>query len=472
MKAILVDIITPDTSKEDAENRMLELESLVNTYGGIVVIKAFQKRQMPDYDTYVGKGKIEEIVLIGKEKHADIIIINNLLKPKQIFNLEEIVMRAHGEAAGRARRERVSRDRSLQTNRAQRGEESGSASSETKRAYQQREDNMKVWDRIDLILKIFDKHAKTSEAKLQIELAGIRHMGPRIFGMGLELSLSQQKGSIGVRGGQGESNIEIMKRHLRRQEQNILKKLEHYELINRGHRQRRQRHNFKTAAIVGYTNAGKSALLNALTKKGAYVADQLFATLSTRVGKLYIKQSEGLLANTMSEQSERIPYPTGKEILISDTIGFIRDLPPQLIKAFKSTLAETIDSDLILHVIDVTDPNINKKIEVVEEILDQLGIHDKPKIYVFNKIDLMKEYSAEQRIKEHNQTKGILEAGISAASTLGWTSEEEAARKKYKKPAEPLKKLLKQCKKFTPVFISAEKKINLNELIEKIKLYL
>ncbi len=394
----MIDVVDLETPKEEAFKRLAELESLVNTYGGIVVIKTMQKRGLPDYETYIGKGKLDEIIQIAREKSVEILIINNLLKPKQLFELNE-----------RFRKEKLMTE---------------------------------AWDRIDLILRIFSKHAKSTEAKLQIDLAKIHHMGPRIFNMGIELS--QQSGAVGLRSGQGETNIELMKRHLRKQELNILKKLEHYQLIREGHRKRRKRMYFKTAAIVGYTNAGKSSLLNAMTRKGAYVADQLFATLDTRVGKLYMPESH-------------------REVLISDTIGFIRDLPPELIKAFKSTLAETIDSDLILHVIDVNDPEIHKKIEVVETILDQLGLKDKPKIYVFNKIDLIKEEDiSEEEKEEENQYKGVFKAGPSAAEALGWKKENKDKNKIN------IKNLKLKYKPFHPVFVSAYEKTNLNELIEKI----
>lgn len=315
-----------------AERRLTELDALTKTYGGIVVVKLLQKRATPNYRTYIGPGKIEELIETAKQEKCELIIVNNLLKPKQMFELGEIL----------------------------------------------RKQGLRAWDRVDLILKIFDKHAKTAEAKLQIKLAALRHMGPRIFGMGMELM--QQAGGIGGRGGQGETNTEMMKRHLAAQEEHAKKELAKLAIGRAGHRTRRDRLGLKTVSIVGYTNAGKSSLLNALTKKGAYVANQLFATLDTRVGKLWINKSV----------DEKTGKPQGEEALLSDTIGFIQDLPPQLIQAFRSTLDETIDADLILHVIDVSDPHRNEKIQEVEAILDELGVHDTPKLYVFNKIDLVK----------------------------------------------------------------------------------
>ncbi|MCK9185940.1 GTPase HflX [Candidatus Gracilibacteria bacterium] len=415
LKAILIDIITPDTTPQEAQSRMEELENLTNTFGGVVVVKTMQKRGMPDYDTYIGKGKLDEVIELGKAKYADVIIVNNILKPRQSYSIEE------------------------------RLEKTG----------------MKVWDRIDLILKIFDKHAKTTEAKLQIELASIEHMGPRIFGMGLDLM--RQEGRVGVRSGQGESNIEIMKRHLRKRKQNILDKLEQYEKIRKLHRDHRKRQNLKTAAIVGYTNAGKSSLLNAMTNKGAYVADQLFATLSTRVGKLYIQP----------KNEEEGKYIRGQEILISDTIGFIQDLPPSLIQAFKSTLAETVESDIILHVIDVTDPHIHKKIEVVESILSQLGVGNIPKIYIFNKMDMAMRKTPKEL--DANEYKGLVKAGKTSAKELGWEEKEKAEREKTKElkiPKEPLQEIKEKYKKHHPVFVSAVEKTNLDELTQVIAKFL
>ncbi len=407
-KAILIDVIDPRTEEKKAAKRLEELKNLTNTFGGMSVVEIIQKKDVPDYETYIGKGKVEEICELAAEQKAEILIINNILKPRQIFELNEIF-----------------RKKKLDT---------------------------KVWDRVDLILKIFDKHAQSTEAKLQIELAGIRHMGPRIFGMGIELS--RQAGAMGLRAGQGESNIEMMKRHLQAQELNIQKKLKHYETINEGHRQRRRRRNFKTVAIVGYTNAGKSSLLNAMTGKGAYVANELFATLDTRVGKLYIPQ----------EQDEIGKFKKGTEILMSDTIGFIQDLPPFLIQAFKSTLSETVEADLILHVIDISDPEMHEKIEVVEDILKQLGLSDKPKVYGFNKIDLIAPRGIfEGGIKAKRHGKGIVEAGEGASELLGWTE------RKSKEAIKKMKELEKKYAKYSPVFFSAAEKLNLKEVEERIK---
>lgn len=353
-RAILIDVIPPSMDEKTAKRRVMELEQLTKTYGGIIIVKLIQKKGTPDYRTYIGGGKLEEIIELAQEEKAEVLIINNLLKPGQMFNVNEALRKAKL--------------------------------------------NMQAWDRVDLILKIFDRHAKTAEAKLQIKLAAIRHMGPRIFGMGMELM--QQAGGTGTRGGQGETNTELMKRHLFEQEQRIKRDLERVNTAREGHRKRRDRVGLKTVSVVGYTNAGKSSLLNALTKKGAYVANALFATLDTHVGKIWIPTGDG----------------RGKEILISDTIGFIQDLPPELIDAFRSTLDETVDADLLLHVIDVSDKHVHEKIVEVEDVLKKIDADKIPKIYVFNKMDLVKRKPAKITRKEYAEFTPMF---VSAHSGIG-----------------------------------------------------
>ncbi len=356
-KAILVDILPPNTTAEDSLARLNELESLLVTYGGFVIVRKTQKKQVPDYRTYVGKGKVNELLQDALELGAEFIIINNLLKPQQLYNLEEVFQ----------------------------------------------EHKIKVWDKVDLILKIFSKHATTKEAKLQIELARLRHLGPRIFKMGEELMRQGGGGSGGggARRGQGETNIEIMKRHIRTRERKIKDDLKKITKNQEGQRNKRHDQGFKTAAIVGYTNAGKSRLLQSLTNKKVKIKNELFATLDSRIGKVYLPDIQ-------------------QSVLISDTIGFIRDLPPELIKAFHSTLAETIYADLLIHVIDCSDFEMDWKMKVVNEVLEKLGCSGKPTIYAFNKIDI-----------------------------LG-PKRRENIQKKYKH--------------LNPVFISAEQKINLDIL--------
>ena len=329
MRAILVDVIPPKIKNETAKQRLDELASLTATFGGLTVIRTFQRRTNPDYKTYVGSGKLQQIIDTARELNGELLILNNTVKPRQLFAIQERL----------------------------------------------RPQGLAVWDRIDLILHIFQKHATTREAKLQIQLAAIRHMGPRIFDMGIEMG--QQGAGIGTRG-IGEKNTEIMKRHLRKRELRIQKQLKEASRSRFVHRYRRKRVGLLTASIVGYTNAGKSSLLNALTRKGAYVADKLFATLDTRVGKLWLSNIQ-------------------KPILLSDTIGFIQHLPSGLIDAFRSTLEETIDADLLLHVIDASDPEWETKKDAVELVFKELGVHEKPCIDIFNKIDLLPNTTASRQ---------------------------------------------------------------------------
>jgi GTP-binding protein HflX len=241
-KTIILDVAPQTIPSFDLSIRMAELASLVSTYGGITIVKEIQKRATPDYRTYVGSGKLEEIIAMGEELGAELLVIGNILKPAQIYQINEML------------RERKSK--------------------------------MRAWDRVDLILKIFALHAVSPESKLQIELAAIKHMGPRIYGMGMDLS--RQGGGSKNAKGQGETNTEIMKRHLREQTEKIREKLEVYTRTRAEHRKRRKRQGLPTAGIVGYTNAGKSTLFTALTHKGVLAEDKLFATLGTSVGKVFV----------------------------------------------------------------------------------------------------------------------------------------------------------------------------------------
>ena len=359
-KVILIDVIKPELSKKDALEWLLELESLVSTYGGFVIIKKIQKRTLPDYETYVWKGKIEEIRQEAIDNWVKLIIINNNLKPKQIFSIESLLEK----------------------------------------------DWIKVWTRIDLILKIFEKHAVTLESRLQIELAAITQLWPRIFWMWLELS--RQWWWIWTRG-QWETNTEVMKRHLQSLEIKVKNQLKKVSVRHELHRANRARKGLKTVAIVGYTNAWKSQTLFSLSKKDIKIKNELFATLDTVIWDVYL--------------------PTLREkCLVSDTIWFIKDTPPSLINAFKSTLDEAIHADLILHVLDYSDSRKEEKIKVVNEILDELGVSNKPTILVCNKIDLVKKLKT--------------------------------------------KTFFKKYKRYSPILISALKKEGIKELVEHIESYL
>jgi GTP-binding protein HflX len=318
---LLVSIVPHNIAEEDILKSLTETVSLIESYGGAMVDALLQKREVHDKGMYIGAGKIEEAIQLIKEKKIDIVVLNGIIKPGQIYELKTQLAKANRE--------------------------------------------IEVWDKIDLILHIFSAHAATSESKLQIELAAMRHMGPRIYGMGEEMS--QQGGGIGTRG-IGETNTELMKQHWRKQikmTEGKLKKLsaERARLI-----ERRKELGLKTISIVGYTNAGKTSLFNRLVRKHKLTQDALFVTLDSTTGKLYLPKLQ-------------------QEILISDTIGFIQDLPPELIDAFKSTLMESMHADMLLHIIDASDPHFEQNIVVVEDILHSLGVDQKPKIYVFNKMD-------------------------------------------------------------------------------------
>lgn len=373
LKVFLADVVSPDNSKnENLEDRMIELENLVNTYGGIVILEHIQKKSHPDYDTYIWAGKLDEIIAEMDLKWANLLIIWNILKPSQIYKINEKLKKIWAKA----------------------------------------------WDRVDLILKIFEKNAKSREAKLQIELAAIAHMWPRIYDMWMELWKQGWKWKW-------ETNTEIMKRHLQRRELSIREELEHFAKVRAEHRKNRQRKGLNTIWIVWYTNAWKSTLTNSLTKKWVLAEDKLFATLGTSVWKMWIAWNE---KNNFK----------WTEYLVNDTIWFIRDLPPELIEAFTSTLEDSIEADLLLHAIDASDPKIKEKIKVVDDILEKIWATQQ-KIYVFNKIDEIENKFYEE---------------------FGENS--EVAKIPY------LEYLKREFKEYNPIFISAYKKINLEELKDEI----
>lgn len=328
-QAILYDIVLPGETKSQVERRLSESESLLKTFGGITISKVMQRRHHAGSKSFIGKGKLVEIVDSIVLCDANLLIINAALKPKQLYAIE---------------------------------------------AYLEEVDHkIEVWDRVDLILKIFQKHAQTAEAKLQVELAKLTHLGPRVYNMSEELG--QQSGTTGggSNRGQGETNTEVMKRHIAEQKAALEQKLEHLSSSRSLIRARRSKNGMKTISIVGYTNAGKSELFRTLTGKDVYVKDELFATLDTVTSKLYL------------------PKP-GKELLIADTIGFIQNLPPKLVEAFKSTLEETIYADFLIHVVDISDEHAVNSIKVVNQIIGELGCSDIPRLTIFNKIDLIPNF--------------------------------------------------------------------------------
>ncbi len=329
-KIIVASILPSHLTKEEAFKDLKELKELIDAYGGEVVDYILQKREIHSKGHYLGSGKVQEISQRIKETEADAVILNAIVKPNHLF--------------------------------------------EMKNQFRKGNPDVEVWDRVQLILQIFSQHAETTEARLQIDLAAMEHMGPRIYGMGFVLS--RQSGGIGTRG-IGETNTELMKRHWRNQKKKVEDKLKKLREERERQLERRNKIGMKTVSIIGYTNAGKTSLFNLLTGKQKLVQDALFATLDSSVGKIFLPQTQ-------------------KEILISDTIGFIRNLPATLIEAFESTLLESLHADLLIHVIDISDPDMERKIETVEKVLYALKVENKPRFYVFNKIDQAHDKSEEE----------------------------------------------------------------------------
>ena len=321
-KAILVGLETgrsrlESVSLKDAEDSLDELEELARTAGAIVVDKVLQRKQTQDSAYYVGKGKIEELSLLCQARDVQLLIFDDELSGAQIRNIED--------ATG-----------------------------------------VRVVDRTALILDIFAQRAISKEGKLQVELAQLKYQLPRLIGLGSELS--RLGGGIGTRG-PGEKKLEVDRRHIRRRISGLERELEQLEKRRDFMRSTRSKNNVPVIAIVGYTNAGKSTLMNRLCGATVFVEDKLFATLDPSARKL-------ILAD-------------GREAVLVDTVGFIRKLPHALIEAFKSTLEEAVHADMLLHVVDASNGNAAMQISVVEGLLDELGASSKNTILVLNKQDLV-----------------------------------------------------------------------------------
>lgn len=358
-RIVLAEVMPKQSDPALVEQRLEELRLLVDTYGWLSVVEVVQQRHKPDYQTYIGSGKLEETIELMKAHDAWVLIMGNILKPSQIYTLNKTL----------------------------------------------KEHNLQAWDRVDLILKIFERHATSTEAKLQVELAAIKHMGPRIFGMGMELS--RQWGWSKLARWIGETNTEIMNRHLATKRKQIEKELEKYESVRAVHRASRERSNLPTVWLVWYTNAWKSSLMNVLTDKDVLVEDKLFATLGTDVGQLYFPSIKGKWTT----------------VLVNDTIWFIRDLPPSLIKAFKSTLEDSVEADLLFHVADAADELIDDKIRVVDEILKQIGA-DQKRMLIFNKIDQVNNLpERKQYLNELAEKYEYTDVHYISAINQQWTDE-------------------------------------------------
>jgi len=339
LRFMLIGLSDTRLDREDMISDFEEVGSLVTTYGGQVYAVLVQNASRSDYDTFIGKGKVEEATELIQKEEIDIVVVTDVIKPSQIHAL--------------------------------------------KLAFEKLNPEIIVWDKVSLILEIFSRHAKTSEAKLQIRLAKMRQMGPRIYGMGMEMS--QQGAGVGTRG-LGETNTELMLRHWRNEKREVQKELS--MLIDQRQKQidHRKAGGLRTISLVGYTNAGKTTLFNRIAGQDDLVEDALFATLDSTVNKFYL-------------------HGFNKEVYISDTIGFIKDLPPQLIEAFKSTLLEATHADVLLHVIDASDPRMEEKINTVEDILKEIGIDLTRQIFVFNKIEKAQNFDKDkilEKYKDHS----------------------------------------------------------------------
>jgi len=303
----------------EAEESLLELEELARSVGAVIQYKTLQQRSFPDPLYYVGKGKAEELALLCRELETDLIIFDTELTPSQQRNLDRLVP-------------------------------------------------CQVIDRTQLILDIFARRAQSREGKIQVELAQLRYLLPRLTGKGLELS--RLGGTIGTRG-PGETKLELDRRRIRQRISFLERQIKELRKHRQVQRQRRRKSPIPVVSLVGYTNAGKSTLLNALTRAGVFVADQPFATLDPTTRK--------------------VSLPGGGEILLTDTVGFIRNLPEHLLAAFRATLEEIGEADLLLEVADASHPQVLEQHEAVCRILTKLDLASIPRLLVLNKIDLLRE---------------------------------------------------------------------------------
>jgi GTP-binding protein HflX len=318
-RAVLVEVITHDDGDLDGHrDRLEELHRLADTAGAEVVATMTQRRQSIHPGTYVGKGKVEELKALAEAHRANVIIFDNDLTPAQVRNLEKAV-------------------------------------------------DIKTIDRSELILDIFATRARTLEAKLQVELAQLEYALPRLKQLWTHLS-RMEGGGLATRG-PGETQLESDRRQARDRVQELKEKLRTIDA--RKEREVLARGGQLTVGIVGYTNAGKSSLLNALTGSHEYVEDKLFATLDTRT------------------RIWRLPH--GLTALLSDTVGFIRDLPHHLVASFKATLKEAVHANLLLHVVDASTEHVRADMEAVAKVLAEIGCKDKPQLVVFNKADLVED---------------------------------------------------------------------------------
>jgi len=365
-KFIVATLIAVKDREEDILRSLDELENLVQTAGGLTVLRVIQKRNAPDPKTYIGRGKAEEIGRVARELGATALVVDTQLSPSQQKNLEQIT-------------------------------------------------GLKVLDRTAIILDIFATRARSLEGKLQVELAQLTYLQSRLTGRGVELS--RLGGGIGTRG-PGETKLEVDRRRIKKRIQTLKNKLKEIEKHRQRLRTARKKGAFQVS-LVGYTNAGKSTLLNALTGAGVYASNQLFATLDPTVRRVDIKPQ---LLKLISEQSMSSGFEKllGYDVVLSDTVGFINNLPAELVAAFHSTLEEVSEADLLLHIVNAAAPDYALQLEVVENTLERIGAGAVPRILVFNKVDLLSSVELERL---RNVYPGA--AFISALKGIGLTELKE-----------------------------------------------
>lgn len=324
-KNAIICSVYPAADADSAEAGLAELERLLDTAGAVCVARVTQIRETPDCRTVLGRGKCEELSHLCDSLEADLVVFDCELAPSKIKTIEDSIER-----------------------------------------------EVQVIDRSMLILDIFAAHAMSAEGVLQVELAQLKYTAPRLVGHGREMSRlgGAASGAIGSRG-PGETKLELDRRRIRSRISALEAELEDVARTREVIRRSRERSGMKRVAIVGYTNAGKSTLLNRLTSAGILAEDKLFATLDTTTRKFTL--------------------PSGSELLLTDTVGFIRNLPHHLIKAFRSTLDEAVYSDLLVIMLDASDSELESQLRVTEQLLEELGAADKPKLYVLNKCDRVAE---------------------------------------------------------------------------------
>lgn len=322
-KAILAAVKASANRSDSFEASLKELESLAETAGAQVVGSLIQARQRPSAATFMGKGKLEELKHLIEEKEADLVIFDQELSPVQLRNVEK-------------------------------------------------EMEVKVIDRTMLILDIFAQRAHSREGLLQVELARLEYSLPRLTGQGKEMG--RITGGIGTRGGAGEQKLELDRRQIRRRIRDLKGQMNDVKKNREMQRKQRTRSGIPVVSLVGYTNAGKSSLFNALCQR------------ASRKGQSQV-EADNRLFQTLDTTTRRIYLEKGGDALITDTVGFIRNLPHHLVQAFRSTLEEAVEADLLLNVVDLSDPDYLEKLEVVEELLLELGAERERIVTVFNKVD-------------------------------------------------------------------------------------